>query len=85
MNISRPEELFVVYNPAQVIEAQERCKHGTTVICFDFSAGRMLMNEHVPHVSLRDIVDATTGAGKWWELSCGKSLRGLWANPGHVK
>lgn len=67
---STPHEIYIItYESGSVDDAREQAERGAAVVCTDFFVERELTKKNIPFVSLRDIIDTTTGGETWWELS----------------
>src|SRR3989344_175947 len=62
-------EIYVTYEIGHIDEAREKARCGTTVVCFNFFVECELKKQNIPFVSLREVIDTTTGGEEWLLLS----------------
>ena len=64
-----PREIYVIYESSQASEARQEAERGVTILCLDYWVERELKKNNISCASLRDVIDAETGAEEWWLLA----------------
>ncbi len=62
-------EIYIAHEFGHIDEARMHTQRGATVVCLDFFVECELKKQHIPFVSLREVLDTATGGEAWWLLS----------------